>query len=55
MKRDKRLRGQTLKYRIIKTSLRYMHLHTKYSKNTQDYKPKYAQLMALIMQDMETK
>ena len=49
MKRDKWIRGQTSKGRIIKTPSRYMHLHTKYSKNTKVYETKHAQLMALKM------
>ena len=51
----KRIKGQTSSERIVRTPHRYMHFHTKFSKNTQEYEPKYAQLMALIMEDLENK
>ena len=49
IQQDERIRGQAISGRIIRTPSRYMYLYTKFSKNTQEYEPKYAQLMDLIM------
>ena len=49
----KRINGQTSSGRIVRTPHRYMHFHTKFSKNIQDYEPKYAQLMDLIIKDLK--
>ena len=51
----KRINGQTSSGRIVRTPHRYMHFHTKFSKNIQDYEPKYAQLMDLIIKDLKKK